>query len=226
MSSQEPHLRNPSQCQVARSCHPTRSGTDREPWTQVLWTGQQGECALPWASSCRPHRSFSLSLFMSRNQAPNCSSGSSFHFWSASCSNTSSSMTLFVPGAGGKDRMPAKLRCGCWRVFVVGEEWGGGPVLVCAHRGTLPPPNAFQVLPVLRAGHQQDLLQELILNATPLTSATKQRGLLLLLSKSPMKGRMQGMEPRSIFPGASVIPTPLPCPTGSATGAHLLLLLC
>lgn len=88
---------------------------------------------LPWANSCQPHSSFSLSRSMSQNQAPNCSSGSSLYFWAASCSSMLSSKTLFSwSQREGQDASQAWV--GCWRVFVMGEEWGRGLVLgLCKH---------------------------------------------------------------------------------------------
>lgn len=77
---------------------------------------------LPWATSGRPHPSFSMSHFMSQNQPSNCLSGCSLCFWAASCRSTISLMTWFS-GTKGRTGCPPGL-CGCWRVFVVGEEWG------------------------------------------------------------------------------------------------------
>lgn len=65
---------------------------------------------------------------MSRNQAPNCSSGSSLYFWAASCSSTSSSMTLFSWGQReGQDARQVWVGVLLFRVHVdliaLGSSW-------------------------------------------------------------------------------------------------------
>ena len=73
-------LQCPSQCLTSSSSPGTPGvtvqlglGLSREPRIQVLWTAHQGESTLPHLLPGSSHLSFSLSLSMSRNQAPNSS---------------------------------------------------------------------------------------------------------------------------------------------------------
>lgn len=139
---------------------------------------------------------------MAQNQARNCSSGCILNFWAASCNNAISSSILFTWGQKEGDHADTA----CVRV----KSEAGAQSWVFAHRNTPFPPNSIRALPVLRDGNPELFLQKVILDATPVSPFINWMVLQLLLSNSPDKWKMQGMEPQGVLARVSVILTPLP----------------
>lgn len=82
---------------------------------------------------------------------------------------------------GQKEKEGADM---AWVGHAVRALWwmrsGAGDLsFVFIHMGTLLPPNSTRALPVLRDGHQQPLLQEIILDGHTYPSATNWRHLPL-----------------------------------------------